>query len=68
MPRPRLDESTVEAVTRLANEHVEVEAERLGFDERLRVVIRNHADNLGLESDHQDVIDMVTPYNVSGGD
>jgi hypothetical protein len=43
MPRPRLDETTVEAVTRMANREAEIDVTKLDMDNRLRLVLHKAA-------------------------
>lgn len=71
MPRPRLHETTVEAITRLANHNLEIDAERLHIDERLRVVLHDYADTLdeqGYHGSFRDEKRLVKPYDVRGDD
>lgn len=68
MPRPRLHETTIEAITRLANHHLEIDAERLDIDERLRVVLYSHADRFGGVNEYNDEKRLVKPYDVRGDD
>lgn len=53
MPRPRLDETTVEAIERLADEDMEMDASSFDVDTQLRFILHNVASGrVGNDRNH----------------
>jgi len=67
MPRPRLDETTVEAIERIADEDMEMDASSFDVDTQLRFVLHRVASNrAGHDRNHplKRVADMTEEFDV----
>jgi hypothetical protein len=67
MARPRLHETTVEAIRRMADEEIEMDAVQFDIDTQLRIVLHKTAKRrVGNDRSHplESVVEMTEEYDV----
>lgn len=69
MPRPRLDESTIEALTLLANEYTEFDAANFEIDTRCRLVVNKLAgvkieDEIAPSDEVKEAQELTQPFDL----
>lgn len=67
MPRPRVDETTLEAIERMASRQTEFDVTQFDTDTQIRIILHNEAKRrIGNDARHplETVVELTDPYDV----